>query len=116
MGEENIELPEGNNKSETEKYIEDLINSIESELPKHVNYTTGIIVDDERNLLIIKNGKLHVGRDENNAKEIKEYVKDANAGYLINALYVLKQMLASYKDLWSGKIEREAKKALNEII
>lgn len=118
--EEKIELPEeevkSESKSETEKYIEDLITQIEAELPKHVTYTTGIIIDDERNVLVIKNGKLFVGKNEKDAKEIHEYLRDANAGYVINALYIMKQMVNSYKDLWSGKIEREVKKALNDII
>jgi len=113
---EELQLPQANDKTETEKYLEDLINQIESQLPSNVNYTTGIIIDDDMNLIIIKNGKLYVGKDENNAVEIRKYMEDANPAYVINGLYILRAMLPSYKEFWSGELERKAKKSMWGIV
>ncbi|ACB37263.1 hypothetical protein AFV9_gp29 [Betalipothrixvirus uzonense] len=113
--EEEITLPEPSNKSETERILEETVNEIESVLPKNVTYVTGIITDDEMNLLIIKDGKVYVGKDEKNAKPVLDYAKDANPGYLINALYLLKAQLPQYLELWSGKLEAEARKKLSDI-
>jgi hypothetical protein len=113
---EEFELPQANNKTETEKYLEDLINQIESQLPPGVNYTTGIIVDDDRNLLIIKNSKLYVGKSLEDAVEIKKYTENANPAYVINGLYILRAMLPSYKEFWSGELERKAKKSMWDIL
>ena len=110
-GEEELQLP----SKPSEDYISNLINEIESQLPSGVNYTTGIIVDEDRNLLIIKNGKLYVGKDENSAIEIRKYAEDANPAYLVNALYILKAMIPSYKEFWSGELEKKAKKELQSI-
>jgi len=114
--EEEFELPQANNKTETERYLEDLINQVESQLPPGVNYTTGIIVDDDRNVLIIKNSKLYVGKDLENAVEIKKYTENANPAYVINGLYILRAMLPSYKEFWSGELERKAKKSMWDIL
>jgi hypothetical protein len=114
--EEEFELPEANNKTETEKYLEDLINQVESQLPQNVTYVTGIIVDDDRNLLIIKHGKLYVGKDLENVVEIKKYIEEGNPAYVINGLYILRAMLPSYKEFWSGELERKAKKSMWDIL
>ena len=114
--EEEFQLPQANDKTDTEKYLEDLINQIESELPKDVTYVTGIIVDDDMNLIIIKNGKLYIGKDETNAIEIRKYAEEGNPAYVINGLYILREMLPSYKEFWSGELERKAKKAIRDII
>ncbi|CAJ31521.1 conserved hypothetical protein [Betalipothrixvirus acidiani] len=112
--EDEILLPE-ENKSETEKIVESIISSIETDLPSNVDYVTGILTDEDRNVLIIKKGKIYVGKSLEDAKPIKEYMKNADVPFLINALYILKDMLPSYKDMWSGKLEEEARKKYNEI-
>jgi len=114
--EEEFELPQANNKTETEKYLEDLINQIESQLPSNVNYISGIIVDDDRNVLIIKNGKLYVGKSLEDAVEIRKYIEEGNPAYVINGLYILKEMIPSYKDFWSGELEKRAKKSVWDIM
>jgi len=105
------ELPQ----ESSEDYVSNLINEIESQLPDTANYVTGIIVDEDRNVLILKNGKLYVGKDENNAKEIRKYAESNNPAYLVNALYVLREMVPGYKEFWSGELEKKAKKELNSI-
>ncbi|CAK29678.1 hypothetical protein AFV7_gp25 [Betalipothrixvirus pezzuloense] len=112
--EDEILLPE-ENKSETEKIVESMISSIETDLPSNVDYVTGIMVDDDRNVIVIKKGKIYVGKSLDDAKPIKEYMKNANMAFLINALYILKEMVPSYKDMWSGKLEEEFRKRYNEI-
>lgn len=115
--EEGILVPEQKEKRQsTEEYIKQLIKSIEEELPKDVTYTTGIVIDDDRNVFVIDHGKIMVGRDERNAESIERYMENANLGYLMNSLYILRQQVNSYKDFWSGTLEREAKKTLNDII
>ena len=109
--EEELQLPQKPN----EDYVTNIINGIESQLPSNVNYVTGILVDEDRNLLIIKGGKLYVGKDENNAEEIRKYAENANPAYLVNALYILKEMIPGYKDFWSGELEKKAKKELQNI-
>ena len=109
--EEELQLPQKPN----EDYVTNIINGIESQLPSNVNYVTGILVDEDRNLLIIKNGKLYIGKDENNAIEIRKYAENANPAYLVNALYILKEMIPGYKDFWSGELEKKAKKELQSI-
>jgi len=113
---EELQLPQANDKTDTMKYLEDLINQIESQLPPGINYTTGIIVDDDMDLIIIKEGKLYIGKDENNAVEIRKYVEEGNPAYVINGLYILREMLPSYKEFWSGELEKKAKKAMRDII
>jgi hypothetical protein len=113
---EELQLPQANDKTDTMKYLEDLINQIESQLPQGINYTTGIIVDDDMNLIIIKNGKLYIGKDENSAIEIRKYAEEGNPAYVINGLYILREMLPSYKEFWSGELEKKAKKAMRDII
>ena len=110
------EEPQEGKKQSTEEYIRQLIKSIEEELPKDVVYTTGIVLDDDRNVFVLRHGKIMVGRDENSAESIEKYMENANLGYLVNSLYILRQQVNSYKDFWSGKLEREAKKTLNDII
>jgi hypothetical protein len=110
------EEPKEGKKQSTEEYIRQLIKSIEEELPKDVVYTTGIVLDDDRNVFVLKHGKILIGRDENNAESIEKYMENANLGYLVNSLYILRQQIQGYKDLWSGKLEREAKKTMNDII
>jgi len=110
------EEPKEGKKQSTEEYIKELIKSIEEELPKDVVYTTGIVLDDDRNVFVIKHGKIMIGRDENDAESIEKYMENANLGYLMNSLYILRQQVNSYKDFWSGKLEREAKKTMNDII
>jgi hypothetical protein len=110
------EEPKEGKKQSTEEYIRQLIKSIEEELPKDVVYTTGIVLDDDRNVFVLKHGKIMIGRDENNAESIEKYMENANLGYLMNSLYILRQQVNSYKDFWSGKLEREAKKTMNDII
>lgn len=112
--EEEILLPD-ESKSETEKIVESIISSIESDLPPSVDYVTGIITDEDRNVLVIKRGKIYVGKSLDDAKPVKEYMKSADVPFLINALYILKGMVPSYKDMWSGKLEEEARKRYNEI-
>jgi len=114
--EEELELPQANNKTETEKYLEDLINQVESQLPPGINYISGIIVDDDRNVLIIKDSKLYVGKDLQDAVEIRKYVENANPAYVINGLYILKEMIPSYRDFWSGELERKARKTMWDIL
>ena len=114
--EEELQLPQANDKTDTEKYLEDLINQIESELPKDVTYVTGIIVDDDMDLIVIKNGKLYIGKDESNAIEIRKYAEEGNPAYVINGLYILREMLPSYKEFWSGELERKAKKSMWDIL
>jgi hypothetical protein len=114
--EEEFELPQANNRTETEKYLEDLINQIESQLPRNVNYVSGIIVDDDRNVLIIKNSKLYVGKSLEDAVEIRKYAEDANPAYVINGLYILREMIPSYKDFWSGELEKRARKSMWDIL
>ena len=114
--EEEFELPQANNKTETERYLEDLINQIESQLPGNVNYISGIIVDDDRNVLIVKNGKLYVGKNLDEAVEIRKYLENANPAFVINGLYILKEMIPSYKDFWSGELEKRAKKSVWDIL
>jgi len=109
--EEELQLPQ----KPSEDYVSNVIDQIESQLPSGVNYVTGIIVDEDRNLLIIKGGKLYVGKDENNAEEIRKYAENANPAYLVNALYILKEMIPGYKDFWSGELEKKAKKELQNI-
>lgn len=114
----NILLPEEGEreeKSETQNLVESILNSIEDDLPKNVDYVTGIITDDDRNLLIIKKGKIYVGKTLEDSKPIREYTKDANIPFLINTLYILKGIIPSYKDMWSGKLESETRKKYNEI-
>jgi len=113
---EELQLPQANDKTDTMKYLEDLINQIESQLPQGITYTTGIIVDDDMNLIIIKNSKLYVGKDENSAVEIRKYIENGNPAYVINGLYILREMLPSYKEFWSGELERKAKKSMWGII
>ena len=113
---EELQLPQANDKTDTMKYLEDLINQIESQLPNNINYVTGIIVDDDMNLIVIKNGKLYIGKDENNAIEIRKYIENGNPAYVINGLYILREMLPSYKEFWSGELERKAKKSMWGII
>ena len=113
---EELQLPQANDKTDTMKYLEDLINQIESQLPPGINYTTGIIVDDDMDLIIIKEGKLYIGKDENNAVEIRKYAEESNPAYVINGLYILREMLPSYKEFWSGELEKKAKKAMRDII
>ena len=113
---EELQLPQANDKTDTMKYLEDLINQIESQLPQRINYTTGIIVDDDMDLIIIKDGKLYIGKDENSAVEIRKYAENGNPAYVINGLYILREMLPSYKEFWSGELERKAKKAMRDII
>jgi len=110
------EEPKEEKKQSTEGYVKELIKSIEEELPKDVVYTTGIVIDDDRNVFVLKHGKILVGRDENNAESIEKYIENANLGYLVNSLYILRQQIQGYKDLWSGKLEKEAKKTMNDII
>jgi hypothetical protein len=110
-GEEELQLPQ----KPSEDYVSSLISEIESQLPSGVNYTTGIIVDEDRNLLVIKNGKLYVGKDEDNVVEIRKYAENANPAYLVNALYILKAMVPSYKEFWSGELEKKARKELQSI-
>jgi len=110
------EEPQEGKKQSTEEYIKQLIKAIEEELPKDVTYITGIVLDDDRNVFVLRHGKILVGRDENNAESIEKYMENANLGYLMNSLYILRQQVNSYKDFWSGKLEREAKKTLNDII
>jgi len=109
--EETLELPQ----ESSEDYVSNLIHEIEHQLPHNANYVTGIIVDEDRNVLILKNGKLYVGKDENDAKEIRKYAESNNPAYLVNALYVLREMVPGYKELWSGELEKKAKKELNSI-
>jgi len=109
--EEELQLPQKQN----EDYVSNVINEIESQLPSGVNYVTGIIVDEDRNLLIIKGGKLYVGKDENDAVEIRKYMENGNPAYLVNALYILKAMIPSYSDFWSGELEKRVKKELQSI-
>jgi len=109
--EEELQLPQ----KPSEDYVSNLINEIESQLPNNINYVTGIIVDEDRNLLIIKNGKLYVGKDESSAIDIRKYAENANPAYLVNALYILKSMVPSYKEFWSGELEKKAKKELQSI-
>jgi len=109
--EEELQLPQKPN----ENYVSKIIDEIESQLPSGVNYVTGILVDEDRNLLIIKNGKLYVGKDENNAEEIRKYAENSNPAYLVNALYILREMIPGYKDFWSGELEKKAKKELQNI-
>jgi hypothetical protein len=109
--EEELQLPQKPN----ENYVSKIIDEIESQLPSGVNYVTGILVDEDRNLLIIKNGKLYVGKDENNAVEIRKYAENSNPAYLVNALYILREMIPGYKDFWSGELEKKAKKELQNI-
>jgi hypothetical protein len=109
--EEEFQLPQKPN----EDYVGSLINEIESQLPPNINYVTGIIVDEDRNLLIIKNGKLYVGKDENSAVEIRKHIENVNPAYLVNALYILKAMISSYKEFWSGELEKKARKELQSI-
>jgi len=109
--EETLELPQESN----EDYVSNLIREIEGQLPHTANYVTGIIVDEDRNVLILKNGKLYVGKDENNAKEIRRYAESNNPAYLVNALYVLREMVPGYKELWGGELEKRARKELNSI-
>jgi len=109
--EEELQLPSKPN----EDYVSNLINEIENQLPSGINYITGIIVDEDRNLLIIRNGKLYVGKNENEAIEIRKYAENSNPAYLVNALYILKAMIPSYKDFWSGELEKKAKKELQSI-
>jgi len=120
IADEEIVVPQEEQKEEkkqsTEEYIKQLIKEIEEELPKDVTYTTGIVLDDDRNVFVLRHGKILVGRDENNAESIEKYMENANLGYLMNSLYILRQQVNSYKDFWSGKLEREAKKTLNDII
>jgi len=110
------EEPQEGKKQSTEEYIKQLIKAIEEELPKDVTYITGIVLDDDRNVFVLRHGKILVGRDENNAESIEKYMENANLGYLVNSLYILRQQVNSYKDFWSGKLEKEAKKTLNDII
>ena len=110
------EEPKEGKKQSTEEYIRQLIKSIEEELPKDVVYTTGIVLDDDRNVFILKHGKIMIGRDENSAESIEKYMENANLGYLMNSLYILRQQIQGYKDLWSGRLEKEAKKTMNDII
>jgi hypothetical protein len=112
---EDLKLP-ASPKTSTEKYVEDLINEVESQLPSDVNYVTGIIVDDDRNLIIIKNGKLYIGKDDNDAIEIRKYAEDNNPTFVINGLYILKEMLPSYKDFWSGELEKRVKKTMWDMM
>ena len=117
IADEEIVVPEQKErKQNTEEYVKELIKSIEEELPKDVVYTTGIVLDDDRNVFVLEHGKILVGKDEKNAEGIEKYMENANLGYLVNSLYILKQQVNSYKDFWSGKLEREAKKTLNDII
>jgi len=110
-------VPEQKEKRQnTEEYIKELIKSIEEELPKDVVYTTGIVLDDDRNVFILKHGKIMIGRDEDSAESIEKYMENANLGYLMNSLYILRQQIQGYKDLWSGRLEKEAKKTMNDII
>jgi len=113
---EELQLPQANDKTDTMKYLEDLINQIESQLPNNINYVTGIIVDDDMNLIVIKNGKLYIGKDESNAIEIRKYIENGNPAYVINGLYILREMLPSYKEFWSGELERKAKKSMWDIL
>jgi len=110
-------VPEQKEKRQnTEEYIKELIKSIEEELPKDVVYTTGIVLDDDRNVFVLKHGKIMIGRDEESAESIEKYMENANLGYLMNSLYILRQQIQGYKDLWSGRLEKEAKKTMNDII
>jgi hypothetical protein len=110
-------VPEQKEKRQnTEEYIKELIKSIEEELPKDVVYTTGIVLDDDRNVFVLKHGKIMIGRDEDSAESIEKYMENANLGYLMNSLYILRQQIQGYKDLWSGRLEKEAKKTMNDII
>ena len=109
--EEELQLPQ----KPSEDYVSNLINEIESQLPSGANYTTGIIVDEDRNLLIIKGGKLYVGSDDTNMIEIRKYAENSNPAYLVNALYILKAMIPSYKEFWSGELEKRARKELQSI-
>jgi len=110
-------VPEQKEKRQnTEQYIKELIKSIEEELPKEVVYTTGIVLDNDRNVFILKHGKIMIGRDEDSAESIEKYMENANLGYLMNSLYILRQQIQGYKDLWSGRLEKEAKKTMNDII
>jgi len=117
IADEEIVVPEQKEKRQnTEEYVKELVKSIEEELPKDVTYVTGIVLDDDRNVFVLRHGKILVGKDENNAEPIEKYMENANLGYLVNSLYILKQQVNSYKDFWSGKLEKEAKKTLNDII
>jgi len=109
--EEELQIPEKPN----EDYVSKIIDEIESQLPSNTNYVTGIIVDEDRNLLIIRNGKLYIGKDENNAIEIRKYAENSNPAYLVNALYILKAMIPSYKEFWNGELEKKARKELQSI-
>jgi hypothetical protein len=109
--EEELPLPQ----KQSEDYVTGIIDEIESQLPSNANYVTGIIVDEDRNLLIIKDGKLYVGSDDTNMVEIRKYVENSNPAYLVNALYILKAMMPSYKDFWSGELEKKARKELQNI-
>ena len=109
--EEGLQLPQ----KPSEDYVSNLINEIESQLPSNINYVTGIIVDEDRNLLIIKGGKLYVGKDESSAIDIRKYAENANPAYLVNALYILKAMIPSYRDFWNGELEKKARKELQSI-
>ena len=109
--EEELQLPQRAN----EDYVGKIIDEIENQLPSNANYVTGIIVDEDRNLLIIRNGKLYVGKNENDAVEIRKYAENSNPAYLVNALYILKAMIPSYKEFWSGELEKKARKELQSI-
>jgi len=109
--EEELQLPQ----KPSEDYVGKIIDEIESQLPSGANYVTGIIVDEDRNLLIIRNGKLYVGSDDTNVIEIRKYAENSNPAYLVNALYILKAMISSYTDFWSGELEKRARKELKSI-
>jgi len=120
--EEELLLPEGleeqkepEKKNETEEFIKNTIKGIEKELPKNINYVTGIMVDEERNLIVIKDSKLMIGKSLENCVDIQKYIEEGSATNIINALYVLRGMVPSYKEMWSGKLTKEAKRKQNQV-
>lgn len=95
--------------------LDETIEEIEKQLPENVEYVTGFVVDDELNTLILKKGKLMVGKDLNDAKPVHEFVTKENAIGVMNAVLMLKASLRGYLEFLSGTQKVSAEEYLDKL-
>ncbi|MEM0071347.1 hypothetical protein [Metallosphaera sp.] len=97
-------------------YLESLVHSIEEMIPSSVSHEINLFVNNDLDILIIKNGKLMVGKSLNDCKPIKEYVNGDNVTSLYNTLLLFKSMLPGYVELWTKKESKDAEDVLKDIL
>ena len=102
-------------KHEDKSYLDQLLDEIESLIPKKVNYVTGIVVDDNLDVLVVKNGKVHVGKGLDDAVPVKQFINSDNVTYVMNALVIFKPMIPGYVETMWGE-ESEKKRSVDDVM